>query len=76
MVGVARLELATLWSQTRCASQTALHPVNERIIYNAETYSALWRYKLYARIYPEGCVENFKEIFKRIAEGYINLNKL
>ena len=26
MVGVAGFEPATLWSQTRCASQTALHP--------------------------------------------------
>ena len=26
MVGVTRFERATLWSQTRCASQAALHP--------------------------------------------------
>ncbi len=26
MVGAERFELPTLWSQTRCASQTALRP--------------------------------------------------
>ena len=28
-VGVARFELATTWSQTRYANQTALHPEND-----------------------------------------------
>ena len=31
MVGAERFELPTLWSQTRCASQTALRPENFKI---------------------------------------------
>ena len=39
LVGAERFELPTLWSQTRCASQTALRPENiflERISFRRE----------------------------------------
>ena len=41
--------------------------LNEATTYGANEMS---EHKLLGRIYPEACVVNFEEIYKRLGEGY------
>ena len=41
MVGAERFELPTLWSQTRCASQTALRPEKNNYLKGKENMDNL-----------------------------------
>ena len=55
-VGVAGFEPATLWSQTRCANRTALHP--------EDLYPKKWgKYKTYFIIVRRLC-QNYFRLFR------------